>query len=171
MATVEAFSGNLSIAAFLRGAFSGDLTAGEQTQAFSYSVAFTDSGGVEPDCSAFLSGTITATTTPTDYLLIAASAPFGTYSRTAPVSATDRIKLAAFYNSDATNTITVKRGAANGCPIFNAASAGIDIPPGGIVTLYYGTGTAVLTTTSNDKVTVVSSVGNCSLVCVIGYGH
>jgi hypothetical protein len=81
-----------------------------------------------------------------------------------------KLKFLLIENLDATQTITVIQGAAAGLPIFAAAGDGVAIAPGGIHMFYNPAGTAALTTTSNDKLTVSVSGGSPTFRLVAAYG-
>lgn len=110
-------------------------------------------------------------------LLLAASDPLqGMGSATfkppgVTVSGALKLKLFALRNNDTTNSITLTRGAANGVPnIFTAAGDGMDIAAGGVFLWTHKEGTAVITTTSNDKLTIAVSGGTPAfeILCLFG---
>lgn len=172
MALTTTYSGSLSLAIALRSAFGGDYSGGQEAEE-RLSVTFAAAGGTAPTLSGFLMGTADAAAG--DWLLAHATDPFqgmgdATYSAGFTVAGT-KLKLLYIKNEDATNSVTIIRGAANGLPIFAAAGDGLTILPGGVLLLYDPAGlTAALTTTSNDKLTLSVSGGSPDLTVLCGYG-
>jgi len=83
-----------------------------------------------------------------------------------------KIKMILIINSDATNTITVKRAAANSLPLFDTASAGVVIQPGGHYMFYDPTGATcgALTTGVNDALTIAVGGGTPNAEVFVVYG-
>jgi hypothetical protein len=122
--------------------------------------------------SGFLAGQFTAAAG--DLLLAHATDPLGamgseTYSAGfSPASS--KLKILAIQNTDATNTVTVARAAANGLPIFAAAGDGTTLDAGGCFFWFNKAGTAALTTGTNDALTISVGGGTpiCNLVAIYG---
>jgi hypothetical protein len=150
--------------------FSGDKS-GQETFDDPLSVTFAGSGGTAPTYTAVLKGTISISGA-TDYLLAAATAPFGSYSTGAAVSGVLKLKYLRIRHSSGSGNLLIARGAANGLAIFAAASDGITIGPTGLFEWYDRDGgiTGVLTTTSNDKLTLTPSAGTVGAVILAAYG-
>lgn len=171
MATTTVYSGTLTLKALARVAFSGDSTGG-RTAEETINLIFAAAGGTDPTLSGFLKGTVTVAAG--DILLAHATDPFqgmgdATYSDGFTVAGA-KLKLIVCRNAHATASITVSRAASNGLPIFAAAGDGITIPPGGFFCLYLPTGTAALTTGSNDALTLAPSAGSPTLEVTAFYG-
>lgn len=176
MADTYTLSGLYSLSGYFRSVISGDNT-GAAERAFSRSVVFAASGGTEPTIAGYFCGTGSITGA-VDMLLAHATDPMSTAGSGAYVPTTyapsgvGKIKLLRIHNTTASGggSLTVARGAAAGAPIFDAASDAVTLPPGGEMVLYFETGTAVLTTTTNDKVTVTPSSGTVTFSIECAYG-
>lgn len=171
MATTTVYSAALSLKALARAAFSGDSTGGRTIEE-TLNLTFAAAGGSDPTISGFLKGTVTVAAG--DLLLAHATDPFQAmgdagYSDGFTVAGS-KIKLLIIRNSDATRSITVARAAANGLPIFDTAGDSVTIPPGGVFLFYLPTGTAALTTGSNDALTLTPSAGNPTAEVTVFYG-
>jgi hypothetical protein len=171
MALTTTLSGQLQLTAELKSLYSGDR-AGEEKVTISELLTFAAAGGDAPTISGFFKGT--ATCAAGDWLLAHASDPLGTmgtagYNQGFTVDGT-KLKLLFIKNLDTTNSITIIRGASNGLPIFEAAGDGITLAPGDIFLFYKKAGTAALTTTSNDKLTISVSAGSPTCTVVAAYG-
>ena len=173
MATTYSFSGSLTLTILAQVVFSGE-TVGIQQGKYSRSITMDPTGGDAPTVSGFLSGGIDISTTPVDMLLAAATDPLqgagsAEYSPGFTVAGS-KIKYFYLRNSHATGSITISRGAANGLPIFDAASDAITVLAGSMVLLEFKAGTAALTTTSNDKLTIVGSAAHITADILVVYG-
>ena len=171
MALTTTLSGSATLQASFKSVFSVDR-AGEESVAFSDLLTFAASGGDAPTISGFFKGT--ATCAAGDWLLAHASDPLGTmgdagYNQGFTVAGA-KLKLLYIKNLDATNSITVARGAAAGLPIFDAASDSITLAPGDIFIYYKKAGTAAITTTVNDKLTISVSAGSPTCTVIAAYG-
>lgn len=145
---------------------SGDASGGV-TYPISDTQQWNASGGDAPTLSGILSGQFTAAAG--DLLLAHATDPLqgmgdASYSPGFTVAGS-KLKRIRIKNTDGTNMVTVKRGAANGLPILDTAGAGVPIGPGDTFDLTIKAGMAALSTGSNDKLTV--SVSGGSPVCDI----
>lgn len=172
MATTYELSGSLSISHFFQVAFETDASGGYRVS-LNESIVFNDAGGSEPDIQGFFKGTGSISAS-TDLLLAHASDPLqgagdATYSPGFTVAGS-KLKFLYIKNTDDTESLTISRGAANGLPVFDAAGDAITLPPGGIFLFYPKTGTAALTTGSNDKLTVAPSANTVTFDIVAGYG-
>jgi hypothetical protein len=85
-------------------------------------------------------------------------------------SGTHKIKMLFIRNNDATNTVTLSRGTTNGLPIFNAADDAITLAAHDFFLYYKEAGTAILTSGSNDKLTVAIGGGTPSCDILVIYG-
>ena len=171
MASTIAYSGSLSITALLTAALSGEKT-GSETARIAKSITFAATGGTAPTLSGWFIGTGTAAAG--NILLAHATDPLQgmgaeTYSQGFTVAGT-KLKILILENLDTTNSITFTRGAANGLPIFDAASDAITLAPGDVFVYFKKAGTAALTTGSNDKLTVSVSAGSPTFRILVGYG-
>jgi hypothetical protein len=136
-------------------------------------LTFAAAGGTDPTISGWVNGTITVAAG--DLLMAHATDPFqgmgdSSYGPPGFTVASTKLKLLYMKNLHATISINVIRGAANGLPVFTAAGDGIDIPAGGALLIYYPTGTAALTTTSNDKLTLAPASGSPTMDVLAIYG-
>lgn len=84
--------------------------------------------------------------------------------------ASSKLKLLIVQNVDSTNTITISRGTSNGLPIFDAADDSITLTAGGVFVYFNNAGTAALTTTSNDKLTIAVGGGTPNAYVLAAYG-
>ncbi len=84
--------------------------------------------------------------------------------------ASSKLKTLVIQNTDSTDSITVARGAANGLPVFDAASDAITLAPGDFFIYHKKAGTAALTTGSNDKLTISVSAGSPTFEIMAIYG-
>jgi hypothetical protein len=173
MATTTAYSGTTSIIQTLTCVLSGEKTGSENAQ-ISKNLTWAAAGGTAPTISGWLIGTGTAAAG--DLLLAHATDPLqgmgdATYSEGFTVAST---KLKGLYLENLSTTagqdITIIRGAANGLPIFAAAGDGITLAPGDFIYLFIKAGTAALTTTSNDKLTLSVAAGSPTFRLVAAYG-
>ena len=171
MALTTTLSGNATLQANFKSVFSVDRS-GEETVGFSDLLTFAAAGGDAPTISGFFKGT--ATCAAGDWLLAHATDPLqsmgdATYNQGFTVAGT-KLKLLYIKNLDSTNSITIARGAAAGLPIFDAASDSITLAPGDIFIYYKKAGTAALTTTTNDKLTIAVSGGSPTATVIAAYG-
>jgi hypothetical protein len=174
MAASAVYSGSISLTAQLQAILGTDLS-GSQVGKFLRSLSFSASGGAAPTLTGFVHAAAVVCAAG-DWLLADASDPFQSmgdaqYSQGfAPAGA--KPKLITVANLDTVNTITVKRGAANGLTLFDTAGAGQVIQPGGFLFFYDPTGATcgALTTGSNDKLTIAVSGGSPNAEVLIGYG-
>lgn len=171
MATTVVYSGSLKVQADARAAFSVDTLGGRSVQQLIEKL-FAAAGGEAPTLSGFLRGTLAVSVG--DILLAHATDPFqamgdSAYSDGFTVAGS-RLKLLLCENKDGTNSVQIARGSTNGLPIFVAAGDGVDVGPGGAFLWYHPTGTATLTTGSNDKLTLTPSAGSPSMEVVAFYG-
>lgn len=173
MATTATYSGSLNINAQANAALSVDQLGSSYVQDL-ISITFAASGGTAPTISGFFRGV--AVCAAGDWLLAHATDPLqsmgdATYS-TGFTVASSKLKLLLVQNLDSTNTITIIQGAINGLTIFDAASHGVKIGPGGIWLFYDKAGSlsGALTTGSNDKLTISVSAGspNAQVSCYYG---
>lgn len=167
MATTRAYAATLKIESTARVTATGDKSGSVEGKHIK-NVTYAAAGGTAPTISGYLVGRVNPAT-PTAYLLAAATAPFGEYSEGFTVAGT-KIKEVVLYNEDTTNSITIERTSANGCPIFDAAGDGVTLLPGAQCVITFPAGTAALTTTSNDSITVTPSAGTPSLFILVKYG-
>lgn len=136
----------------------------ESTTAIKDVLDFTDGTGAD-QASALWSSTRTLAASATEDLDFAGSLtdPFGT------TVAADRIK--AIYVSAAsgnTNDVQVQRSAANGVPLFMAASDGIALPPGAIFMVAAPNATGInVTAGTGDKLTFTNSAGTTSVTYTV----
>jgi hypothetical protein len=171
MANVYTYSGNLSLSALLKVVFTGDQ-AGTISADVSKPLTFAASGG-DAVITGFFKGD--ATCAAGDWLMAHASDPLqamGTavYSPGFTVAGS-KLKLLYVENLDATNSITIARGATNGLAIFDTAGDSVTIKPGGFRVWYDPAGiTGALSTGSNDKATVSVSGGSPTAKVVAMYG-
>lgn len=171
MANTNSYRGSSSLSFQASASFSGD-TQGSRTGAWAFTRTYSPAGGDSPTISGFVRGTITVAAG--DLLLAHASDPFqgmgdATYSDGFTVAGT-KIKAIAFRNCSDSLSITIARGAANGLPIFDAAGDAITLPPLGCFVLEFPSGTAALTTGSNDKLTLAPSSGSPTMEILVIYG-
>jgi hypothetical protein len=174
MAVTGSPSGKTTLNIELANAFSGDRGGDEKTNEALQTITWVASGGT-PTISGWVKGTITAAAG--DWLMAHATDPFGTMGDAtyctggAPSPGVSKLKMLYVRNTHATESITVAQGAASGLPgIFAAAGDGVIVQPGGIFLWYDPDGTAALTTTSNDKLTISVSSGSPSGVVIAAYG-
>lgn len=172
MATTYSYSGSLIMTLLGLVTFSGDTTGAQQTKT-SVNVTFDPSTGDSPTISGYLAGSLSFSGS-VDMLLADSTDPMQGAGNAAysPGFTVASSKLKAIYikNTSASASITVARGAAAGLPIFDAASDAITIPPSGIIYLQFNAGTAALSTTTNDKLTITSSSGTATGDLVVFYG-
>lgn len=171
MALTTTLSGSLRIEPNFKSAFSGDRSGEEQINDAQV-ILFAASSGDAPTLTGFFKGT--ATCAAGDWLLAHASDPLGSmgnagYNQGFTV---DGSKLKFFYvrNTDSTNSITITRKTSSGLPIFNADGDAVTLAPGDIFMFYKKAGTAALTTTSNDGLTISVSAGNPTCIVIAAYG-
>ena len=171
MAVTTAFSGSANISLEAIATFTVDRT-GAQRSAINKAITFAASGGTAPTISGWVYGTLTCAAG--DLLMAHATDPFGTMGNAdyAPgfTVASSKLKLFYFENTDSTNTITVARGATAGLPIFDAANDSITLDAGGLFLWFLKAGSAALTTTSNDKLTIAVGGGSPTAICLALYG-
>jgi hypothetical protein len=171
VATTNTYSGSLAITGQFAVAFTTD-TLGGRLAKIAETISFAASGGTAPTVSGFVHGTLTVSAG--DILLAHATDPFqsmgdAAYSDGFTV-ASSKIKMVWIKNTDTTNNVTIARGAANGCPIFDAAGDSVTLAPGDEFLFYKKAGTAALTTGSNDKLTLTPSAGSPTLEMLVAYG-
>jgi len=172
MATTVTYSGVMRLAVELIGRFTVDTTGG-RTAKTDQTINWSAAGGSDPTLAGFLAGTVSVAGA-TDLLLAHATDPFqgggdAAYSDGFTVAGS-KLKLLWIRNTHATGSLTVARKATNGLPVFDAASDAVTIQPGGIWMTYLPTGTAALTTGSNDGLTVTPSSGTVTAEVVVAYG-
>ena len=173
MAETYTYGAQTSLSTVCSVALAGDRL-GSVAATFLKDITWDVAGGTPPTVTGFMNGTGTAAAT--DALLAHATDPLGTmgdaaYSEGFTVAGS-KLKLLIIENLDATNTLTISRGAANGLAIFGAASAAMPIPHGGVFVWYDPTGavTGALTTGSNDKLTFAVSGGSPTYQLLAVYG-
>lgn len=123
-------------------------------------IEYAAAGGTAPTVSGWVRGTLLVEAAD-DWLMAHASDPFqdhgdAEYSPDFTVAGS-KLKTLVVYNdpnADSPGDVTVARAASNGLPIFAAAGDAITLPPGGFLIWHNPDGTAALTTTSNDALTV-----------------
>lgn len=167
MSTTRTHSGTLKIDSVARVMQTGDeegTLEGRHLKNVTYSAA----GGSAPTISGYLVGTVSPAIG-TDYLLAAATAPFGAYAPGFVVAGT-KIKEIIFYNTDTTYSVVVARKAANGAPILDATLDSVTLQPGAQFVLTFPAGTAALTTGSNDGITLTPSGGTPAVFILVKYG-
>lgn len=157
MATTNTPSGTISLTASLFNTFTGDST-GNRSQQVSVTKLL---DSVNTPIAGFFKGEAIAAAG--DWLLAHASDPLSgmgdaAYSDGFTVSG-KKLTLLLIVNKDATNSITITRKTAAGLPIFEADGDAIIIKAGGIFMYFNPTGTAALTTTVNDGLTIAVSGG------------
>lgn len=174
MALTVTYSGTMQLILDVLAAFSVDATGGQRGKV-SRTITLSASGGTAPTVSGFLVGTLSVTGAQ-DILLAHATDPLqsagdATYSSGFTVAST-KIKAIWIRNTHATAALTVARGAANGCPIFDAAGDAVTLLGGGdgLLLLTFPAGTAALTTGSNDKLTLTPSTGTVTAEIMVIYG-
>ena len=172
MAVTATFTGSTSFSINAQAAYTVDASAGPALRILQ-SLTWAASGGDAPTISGWLYGA-TVTCAAGDWLLAHATDPFqsmgdSTYP-TGFTVASSKLKLIYVRNTDATNTITIARGAANGLPIFDAAGDSITLAVGDIFLYYKKAGTAALTTGSNDKLTISVGAGSPTCEVAVFYG-
>lgn len=170
MSITTTLSGTLSLTAALRSTLSGDLS-GYEAAALSEALTFAAAGGDAPTISGFFQGT--AVGAAGDWLLAHASDPLqgmgnARYNSEFTVAGT-KLKLLFVKNNDSSNSVTISRGT-NGLPIFDASGDSITLAPGDFFLFYKKAGTGVLTTGSNDKLTIAVSGGTPNLAVLAAYG-
>lgn len=166
------YLGDLSIGMNVIVTASGDPISGNMRLAETFAANLAAAGGTAPTVSGFLAGSIVAAAG--DLLFAHATDPFGamgseTYSAGFTVAGS-KLKLLYIRNTDSTNTITISRAAANGLPIFNAASDAMTLDPGDVFFYHKKAGTAALTTGSNDALTIAVGGGSPTADVVAIYG-
>src|SRR5688572_24264144 len=133
MAVTKVLSGALNLTLELKAALGGDFSGTEIAKATKV-LTFTDSGGTEADLATFLIVASLDVTGATDYLLAAATAPFGAYMRgLAPAAGVDKVKVLYIENLHATASVNVIRKTAGGLTLFTTATAGMVVYAGGIL--------------------------------------
>ncbi len=142
---------------------SGDYSSSESVNETDL-IQIQNSGGSDPDMDGFLNGDLTfPDTDPHDILLAAASDPLGVlgdagYSSGFVPGTTHKVKYIEIVNTGSVGTITVVSKATVGAPLFAALGDGVVLQPnGGFIKLYVPPGTAALTTTTNDALTLTAS--------------
>jgi hypothetical protein len=171
VATTNTYSGSSSLSLAAQAAFSGDTT-GNRRASRAVTRAYAAAGGTAPTVSGFLTGQLTVAAG--DILLAHASDPFqgmgdSVYSDGFTVAGS-KLKMLYLRNCDETRSIVIIRGAANGLPIFEAASDGITLQPLGTYFMEWPSGLAALTTGTNDKLTLTPSAGNPLMDLTAFYG-
>lgn len=163
MATTNTVSGSLSLSALFRNLFTGD-TVGIRQGEITFSADFEDTADL-PDIIG-MSGFIhseSVVCAAGDWRLATTSDPFGSMddAQLHDVTVTSKpVVCVVIVNTDETNSITVKRGATNGLPIFDTAGAGVTIGPGGCHVFLDPTGAVTsAVTAANDKLTISVSGG------------
>lgn len=171
MALTTALSGTVQLNTNFKSDYSGDRTGNEQI-GDPISLAFAAAGGDAPTISGFFKGT--ATCAAGDWLLAHASDPLGSmgnagYNQGFTVAGT---KLKFFYvrNTDTTNSITIARKTSAGLPIFDADGDSVTLAPGDVFMFFKKAGTAALTTTTNDGLTISVSGGAPTCIVMAAYG-
>ena len=175
MAVATTMSGSLALSLLAQAAYGTDW-GGSATAKQVDTITFAASGGTDPTLAGYLKGTGSISGA-VDMLLAHATDPFqgagdATYSTGYAPTGVGKIKAIYVQNTTAAGggNLTLARGAANGCPIFDTAGDSVTLPPGGIMLLYFKTGTAVLTTTSNDKLVATPSTGTVTFEMLVIYG-
>lgn len=173
MADTTALSGSTSLTQQLTAALSGEKT-GSEVARIAKTLTWAAAGGTAPTLSGFFIGTGTAAAG--DILLAHASDPLqgqgsATYSSGFVVAGT---KLKSIYIENLSTTagqdITFARGAAAGLPIFDTAGDSVTLAPGDFIYLFKKAGTAALSTTVNDKITISVAAGSPTYRIVVCYG-
>lgn len=174
MSVTNTPAGSASIVLALSNLLSGDASGQELCPSISlgYSFAATEALPIM-GCAGWLYGRPVCQAG--NWSIASATNPFGAmgnmlYSRNlAPGGKV--VKLFYVRNLDPTNSVTLTRAATNGCPLFNAASAGIVIPAGGMFLFIDPTGTTIpaLTTGTNDAITIAVSAGTPQVEVLIAY--
>jgi len=174
MATTYTYTGNIRTSGYFQAEASVELS-GAIKQHVDQSIAFNNAGGDEPDIQGFFYG-IGSISGAVDMLLAHASDPMqgagdATYCPGFTVAGS-KLKFLRIRNTTAAGggNLAIARGAANGLPIFDAAGDALSLPPQGEITLHLQTGTAALTTGSNDKLTVTPSSGTVTFTILAVYG-
>jgi hypothetical protein len=173
MAVTNVVSGSLSLALTLRRVASGDesgtvLSQISETRNFGATASLPET--IEAD--GYLYGTVVAAAG--DWLLAHASDPFqgmgdATYSGGfAPAG--KKVKAICIVNNDTANSVTLTPKTGNPFLLLGAAGDLITIQPGGVFLLTIPEGSAALTTTTNDGITVAVEGGTPSLEVLIAYG-
>lgn len=158
MATVYSYSGVSRIEYELGVSFSSDSEGGRYGRLNDRTI-WSPAGGTAPTIAGWLKGTFTAAAG--DLLLAHPTDPLqgmgdSVYSD-GFTAAGNRLKALYIRNADATQSMTILRGALLGLPIFVNPSDGLTIQPGGKIWLEFPTGTDVLASGGNDKLEVTVS--------------
>jgi hypothetical protein len=173
VATVRSYGGNLGLTLLAQYLASVDGAGGEAIN-LRKSLTFAAAGGDAPTLSGWVyASEITAAAG--DWLIAHASDPFQGMGDAAysPGFAPAGAKVKLLYilaDGDNTETITIARGATNGFPLFDAANDSVTLAAGDFLLRYWQAGSAALTTTSNDKLTVSVSGAGPLLSVLILYG-
>lgn len=174
MAVTTAYSGSHVVQIRFTATLSGDKS-GLETVKDDLSITWAAAGGTAPTLTGALYGPISVTGAQ-DILLAHATDPLqGTGDATyteggTPSAGVSKLKFLRVRNTHATATLAVARKAANGLPIFSAASDAIVIEPGGYWDWYAPAGSAALTTGSNDGLTLTPSAGTVTGFLMAAYG-
>jgi hypothetical protein len=173
MATTRTYTGQTSLSFTAQALASVDGAGGETIPRILNAITWAAAGGTAPTLTGWLYAA-TVTCAAGDWLLAHATDPFQSMGDSAYAPgftvASSKLKLLYIRNKDTANSITIARGAANGLPIFDAASDAVTLAPGDCLLLYKKAGTAALTTTSNDKITVAVSAGSPTCEVLAFYG-
>lgn len=173
MALGISYSGNLNLEMLLGVAFSTDA-GGSKTARRVIEIAFAAAGGDAPTISGWVNGTVSLSAA-TDLLLAHATDPFqgigdsGYSDGFTPAGA--KIKAVIIRASTAnTGTVKIERSTLNGAPLFDTANDSVTLQAGGLFVLTFPTGTAALTTGTNDALTLTPSTGTQAADITIIYG-
>lgn len=169
-AVTYTYSGTTEFSTSSSAAGAGDTT---QNITGSHSASLTFDPSVAPTISGFLKGTFLAAAG--DLLLAHATDPLqgmgdATYPGGFAPSGVAKLKEIFIRNNDATNSVSIARGTTNGLPIFDAADDKITLAPGDIFYYFKKAGTAILTTGTNDKLTISVTGGTPSCDIHVKYG-
>jgi hypothetical protein len=175
MAASYSYSGSFNLKIEGRAAGSGDV-GGSLTipSGASFSFTFDPAGGDAPTMSGWLYGTLTVANG--DILIAHATDPFqgmgdALYAAGFLPSGAAKLKILHIRNTGASGVFNVARAAANGAPVFKAASDGsADLDPGDHWQFYKKAGTATITSGSNDALTfaVVSGSPTAEFLAIYG---
>lgn len=171
MATTYTYGGSAEITVSGQASASADLT-GTISASLTAALEFAAAGGTAPTVSGFLRGDGIAAAG--DLLLAHATDPLqgmgdSGYSPGFTVAGS-KLKLLMITNTDSTNSITITRKTAAGLPIFDADGDAITLAPGDVFFFYKQAGTAALTTTTNDGLTISVSGGAPTFSLIALYG-
>lgn len=172
MAASYTVTGSLQISMQANASGSGDV-AGTLQCSESDAFTFASAGGTAPTISGWVNGELSLSSA-TDLLVAHATDPFqgagdASYFPPGFSVASSKLKAIRIKNTHASASCDVQMGASNGLPIFKAASDGLTLAPGDEFVLFIKAGTAALTTTSNDKLTLTPSA-SCTLEVTLIYG-